>query len=174
VNARIATVDDVDEIVRVINAAYLVEQFFVRGDRTTGAEILGRMARPGGVFLVIERADASWHPAMGEERSVVRVAGTVFVHVQNDRGFFGMLSVDPSLQKTGLGRRLIEAVEQYCRDAGCRFLDLDVVNLRTELPAFYRRFGFAPYGTGPFRDPEKLTRPAHLVLMTKPLVDVWA
>jgi GNAT superfamily N-acetyltransferase len=177
VNARIATAADAVQLVRVINAAYLVEQFFVRGDRTTNADILERMAKPGALFLVVDdsagTAPAS-DPGDGPALQPPRIAGTVFVQVKSDRGFFGMLSVDPARQKTGVGRRLIEAVEEYCRMAGCRFLDLDVVNLRTELPAFYRRFGFAPYDTGPFRDPEKLTRPAHLVLMTKPIVDVWA
>ena len=57
--------------------------------------------------------------------------------------------------------------------AGCRFLDLDVVNLRQELPAFYLALGFAPYGTSSFADPDKLRREAHLVLMTKPLVGLW-
>ena len=84
-----------------------------------------------------------------------------------------MLAVDPDHQGRGLGRALVLAVESRCRNAGCRFLDISVVNLRTELPAFYRQFGFAPYGTAPFHDPETLTRPAHLVLMTKPLVDLW-
>jgi hypothetical protein len=68
----------------------------------------------------------------------------------------------------------VAAAEDHCRRAGCRFLDISVVNLRTELPDFYRQFGFAPYGVAPFHDPEKLTRPAHLVLMTKPLIDLWS
>jgi GNAT superfamily N-acetyltransferase len=177
VNARIGTAADVVQLVRVINAAYLVERFFVRGDRTTNADIVERMAKPGAVFLVIDDSAGQEPEPDGAGRAALqprRIAGTVYVQVKADRGFFAMLSVHPSLQKTGVGRRLIEAAEEHCHLAGCRFLDLDVVNLRTELPAFYRRFGFAPYDTGPFRDPEKLTRPAHLVLMTKPLVDVWA
>jgi ribosomal protein S18 acetylase RimI-like enzyme len=84
-----------------------------------------------------------------------------------------MLAVDPDQQGRGLGRLLVTAAEEYCREAGCRFLDISVVNLRTELPGFYRQFGFTPYGTAPFQDPGKLTRSAHLVLMTKPLVDLW-
>jgi GNAT superfamily N-acetyltransferase len=84
-----------------------------------------------------------------------------------------MLAVDPERQGRGFGRFLIQAVEDHCRGAGCRFLDISVVNLRTELQEFYRQFDFAPYGTAPFHDVGKLTRDAHLVLMTKPLVELW-
>lgn len=176
---RVATSDDVVELMRVINAAYRVEDFFVRADRTTNADILERMARPGAAFLVIDgQADRDASPeakaADAGPGSRDAFAGAVFVQVKDDRGFFAMLSVDPALQKGGYGRRLIAAVEEHCRAAGCRFLDIDVVNLRKELPAFYQRFGFAPYGTAVFHDPAKLTRPAYLVLMTKPLVDLWA
>jgi GNAT superfamily N-acetyltransferase len=186
--ARVAIDGDAAEIVRVTNLAYRVEDFFVRGDRTTEAEIRERMTRTGAAFLVIDRPAGDRDDADGEQRAgasdVVshervghgdrRIAGSVFVQVKDDRGFFAMLSVDPALQKGGVGRRLIEAVEAHCRAAGCRFLDIDVVNLRRELPAFYGRFGFAPYGTAPFADAWKLTRPAHVVLMTKPLLDLWA
>jgi GNAT superfamily N-acetyltransferase len=80
-----------------------------------------------------------------------------------------MLSVDPARQGKGLARRLIEAVEDRCRAAGCAALDIDVVNLREELPAFYRRFGFMVTGQAPFSDAWKLRREAHLVVMSKPL-----
>jgi len=43
------------------------------------------------------------------------------------------------------------------------------VNLRTELPAFYAKFGFHPVGETPFPRPAKLRQPVHLVLMSKPL-----
>ena len=86
------------------------------------------------------------------------------------RGFFALLSVDPDYQGRGLARRLVEAVETHCRSAGCTSLDLDVVNLREELPAFYDRLGFKPIATAPFPQPHKLKRDAHLVLMSKPLV----
>ena len=48
-------------------------------------------------------------------------------------------------------------------------MDLEVVNLREELPPFYQRFGFEVSGTAPFPDPHKLRRDAHLVVMSKPL-----
>ena len=80
-----------------------------------------------------------------------------------------MLSVEPAWQGRGLGRQLVAAAEEHCRSAGCAFLDLDVVDVRTELPGFYRLLGFAPFDTAPFPDQGKLLGAAYLVLMTKPL-----
>jgi hypothetical protein len=57
---------------------------------------------------------------------------------------------------------------------GLPFPDLDIVDVRRGLPAFYAKVGFAPFDMTPFRDLHRLTQPVHLVLMTKPLVDIWA
>jgi GNAT superfamily N-acetyltransferase len=162
VATRVAVEADVPELVRLINRAYVVEEFFIAGDRTDAAQVRDRMNRRSAAFLAVD-----------DQESPRQLAGCVWVEVRGDRGYFGMLAVDPDRQRCGLGRLLIAAAEEHCRSAGCRFLDISVVNLRTELPALYRQFGFAPYGTAPFHEPEKLTRPAHLVLMTKPLVELW-
>jgi GNAT superfamily N-acetyltransferase len=157
VKPRLATQRDVAALARLINAAYRVEDFFINGDRTDERDVRARLEAPGAAFLVIDT------PAGGG------LAGAVYVEVREKRGYFGLLSVDPARQKQGLGRALVDAVEAHCRAAGCRVLDIDVVNLRHELPAFYSALGFVPAGTAPFPDPAKLTRPAHLVMMTKPL-----
>ena len=44
-----------------------------------------------------------------------------------------------------------------------------MVDVRLELPPFYAKLGFREIGTAPFRDQRLLLRPAHLILMTKPL-----
>ena len=162
VRTRVAAANDVAGLVRLINRAYVIEEFFVSGDRTSVSQVQERMSRSSSCFLVAEDPTVSGG-----------LSACVWVERRGDRGYFGMLAVDPDQQGRGLGRLLVAAAEQHCLAAGCRFLDISVVNLRTELPEFYRQFGFAPYGTAPFHEPEKLTRPAHLVLMTKPLVDIW-
>jgi GNAT superfamily N-acetyltransferase len=162
VETRAAQASDVPELVRVINRAYRVEEFFVRGERTDAAQIRERLMRAGASFLVVDDLETPR-----------RIAACVYVERRDDRGYFGMLAVDPDRQRLGLGRLLAQAAEDHCRTQGCRFLDISVVNLRRELPAFYARLGFAPFATAPFHDPDKLTRPAHLVLMTKPLIEPW-
>ncbi|MEP6905874.1 MAG: GNAT family N-acetyltransferase [Gemmatimonadales bacterium] len=155
--ARRASEKDISELVRVINAAFRVEDFFISGDRTNPAEIAVRMADPEACILVVDRDDSA------------ALAAAVIVEVHGRRGHFAMLSVDPPSQGRGLARFLMTAVEDHCLAAGCESLDLAVVNLREELPAFYTAMGFVPVDTAPFPDKEKLRRDAHMVLMTKRL-----
>jgi GNAT superfamily N-acetyltransferase len=97
------------------------------------------------------------------------LAGCVYVKRKGDRSCFGMLSIDPALQGKGLGRALVDEVESRARAAGCRHMDIQVVNLREELPPFYRRLGYVETGTAPFPDDEHTTKPCHFILMSKAL-----
>ncbi len=151
--ARIATPDEAPRLAALINLAYRVEDFFKIGDRTDLADVRAHMA--GGAFIVLDEG--------GE------LAGCIYVATHDNVGYFGMLSIDPVRQGTGLGRRLIGEAEEYCRAAGCRTMELEVVNLRLELPPFYRRFGYVESGTRPFPDAERTSRPCHFVVMTKAL-----
>ena len=150
---RTAGPADAGAITTVINAAYQVERFFIDGDRTSEDEVRRYMAK--GAFLVAEEDG--------------RPAGCVYIEQRGDRGYFGLLAVDPAQHGKGLGRTLVEAAEERLRRAGCIAMDISVVDLRTELPPFYRRLGYVETGTAPFPDPEKATRPCHFILMSKPL-----
>ena len=153
---RIATDADIDEIVRVTNRAFLAEAFCVRGDRTDAVDIRKRFA--AGMFFVInDPADTS------------RLIASVYCAVVNRRGYLGLISVDTEAQGLGLSRHLVDAVEQHCRDAGCSFIDITVVNVREELFPFYAKFGFAVCDVLPFPLPERALQPLLLVKMTKPL-----
>lgn len=158
---RQAVEDDIPAIVEVINRAYRVEEFFVTGDRTSESDIRSRLAPPRKGFLVVDDAHA--------DIAAKKLAGAVYVELRGRRGYFGMLAVDPDRQGLGLGRLLVEAAEEHCRAAACQHLDIVMVNLRTELPAFYERLGYRASGTAPFPDTDRLRRDAHLVIMTKPL-----
>jgi GNAT superfamily N-acetyltransferase len=155
---RKATLADVPEIVRITNAAYQVEAFCIRGDRTSAQEVMERMG--AGAFLVLEDPNRPDH-----------LLGSVFLSYPSlTRAYLGILAVDPAAQGRGLARQLVEAVEQASRESGRAFLDLSVVNLRTELFPFYQRLGYAPYNTAAFPEPDKRLKPCHLVLLTKPLM----
>jgi GNAT superfamily N-acetyltransferase len=150
---RRATASDAEALVRLINLAFQVEKFFLETDRISLPQVLEYLQK--GTFLIEEDG--------GE------MAACVYVELRGERGYFGLLSVDPARQRSGLGRRLIEAAEEFCRAARCRFMDLNIVNLREELPAYYTKLGYAETGASPFQ-PEIETRlPCHFIHMTKAL-----
>jgi N-acetylglutamate synthase-like GNAT family acetyltransferase len=152
-NVRDATLDDADVLVTLINAAYRVEDFFKLTDRIDRAEVLDKMQH--GRFLVLEEGDA--------------LAGCVYVEVNDRVGYFGLLSIDPSKQKQGLGARLIGIAEAACREVGCSEMEIWVVDLRTELPPYYHRFGYVEAGTCPFPADEPTSQPCHFIVMRKQL-----
>jgi len=149
-----ASPEDIPDLVRTINSAYEIEKFFVDGDRTEEDTIRRMMA--SGVFLIAREESG-------------QLTGCVYVELRGERGYFGMLSVNPAFQGRGLGRRLVDAAENYARAQGCTAMDIRVVNLRTELPPFYRKLGYAETGeVEPVDDPRAL-QPFHFVTMSKPL-----
>jgi GNAT superfamily N-acetyltransferase len=80
-----------------------------------------------------------------------------------------MLSIDPTRQGMGMGHQLVNAVEKYFRDAGCKFSDLKIVNVRTDLHTLYRRWGYVDTGTAVYDDPTPTKMPVHFITMSKPL-----
>ncbi len=151
---RDARAEDVPALVSLINAAYRVEEFFVAGSRTSAAEIEG-MLRSGG-FLLAEPEDGG-------------VAGCVYVGRRGERGYFGLLSVDPVFQGRGLGRRLVAAAEERLREHGHREVEILVVNVRAELVPFYAGLGYRREGEEPFPEGYELRMPCHFVVMRKAL-----
>lgn len=155
---RVARPDEALAVAALVNAAFQVEAFFKRGDRTNAAEVLDLMQR--GEFLVLDEPDEA-------DDSRARLTACVYARVNGDRGYFGMLSIDPRCQGRGLGRSMVATVESRFRAQGCRAVDIHVVNLREELPPFYERFGYVISGTLPFPDDGSATQPCHFIVMTK-------
>jgi GNAT superfamily N-acetyltransferase len=151
-SVRRAGPDDAAELAALINRAYEVERFFVAGARTDAAEIERLCAH--GHFLVLG--------AGGE------IAAAVHVRADGERGALSMLSVTPELQGAGLGKRLVAVAEAWCAAMGCTAMALQVVNLRTELEAWYKSLGYRVIGTAPYEHRDVL-RACHFVLMEKRL-----
>lgn len=151
---RIANSSDAEKIAAVINAAFrIAEGFFVDGNRITLEEVQRSLTT--GAFLVAD-----------DEQGL---GGCVYVEPRGERAYLGLLSVDPSRQQSGLGSRLLAAGEEYCRARRARFMDIYIVNLRTELPAFYERRGYVENGTTPFPADVPTKVPCHFINMSKPL-----
>jgi predicted N-acetyltransferase YhbS len=156
VRVRLATRDDIPTIVAIVNRAFQVESFFLMHDRTDVENVTEMFQK--GAYLLAESAG--------------RILGAVYFENRGERAYFGMLSVEPETKGQGLGRLLIDAVEEHARKQGCVAMDITVVNLRTELPPFYRRFGYEI--TGEMPPPERMRSriPCHLIKMSKSLTAV--
>jgi pantoate--beta-alanine ligase len=154
---RTATISDTRELARLINEAFIIEAFFKIGDRTSENELAG-LINDGGEFLIADDGSG-------------KMAGCAYLKCEGERAYFGMLSIDPQKQRLGLGRTLINAVEARARGRGCRFMDIHIVNLREELPPYYRGLGYEEQGTRPFPAPERASQPCHFIVMTKRLSD---
>lgn len=157
---RVANQNDIPEIVRLINHAFLAEAYCVTGERTDANDIAQRMGT--GKFFVIDA------PTKGN--AAFALQAVVYQAVQDGRGYLGLLSVDPAIHGRGIAKLLIEKVADECRAQGCDFLDITVVSVREELFPFYAKHGFAVFGVEPFPKPERMKMPLHLVKMTKLLV----
>ena len=153
-STRIATPADAANITAIINAAFrIAEEFFIDGNRITQAEVEKLLEK--GAFLLAETGD--------------QLDGCVYVELRGERSYLGLLSVDPNRQQGGLGSLLMSEAESYCRERGSHFMDILIVNLREELPAFYRKRGYVENGTTPFPEDVETKIPCHFINMTKPL-----
>jgi GNAT superfamily N-acetyltransferase len=140
------------EIARIINAAFEVEREFRQGARTSPAEISRLIERD--VVLVAEEDG--------------RLTGAVHTVVDGATGYFGMLSVDPDLQRKGVGRALLAAAEEHCRRAGCTKMTMSTGEDRTELIPYYQRLGYRLTHVEASTSPA-FKRPIRVVHMTKDL-----
>jgi len=148
---RLAKDADAEPLTRLINAAFRVEQPFIEGDRTNPEGVRAYMKK--GKFLLAEDSSG--------------LVGCVYVEVRGDNGYLGLLGVEPKRQGTGLGRKLMEAAENFFREASCRAIELRIVSARTPLPAFYRHLGYVETGTAPFPAEVQTKVPFHYILMSK-------
>ena len=96
--------------------------------------------------------------------------GCVYVEQRGDRAYLGLLSVAPSKQGTGLGRKLTAAAEEFASKANCSAMDLRIISARSEaMQPFYEHLGYAVTGTSPPPDSDGLKMPYHFIHMSKPL-----
>jgi GNAT superfamily N-acetyltransferase len=153
VRTRLALGSDAETLARLINAAFVVERPIFDCDRTNPDGVRAFLER--GEFLVAEDSAG--------------FAGCVYVEIRGDRGYIGLLSVDPPRQGSGLGRKLMDAAEEFFRQASCIAVDLRVVSARTPLLAFYRHLGYAETHTTDLPAAAQLKVPCRFIHMSKRL-----
>lgn len=100
------------------------------------ADIYGTYIAPGGNFWVATLSD-------DDDGNSDRIVGMVGLEAKPEaQGELRRLSVDSSLQRMGLGRRLVAHLEAWARDHGFKAIELHASHQRQEPLAFYRKQGY--------------------------------
>jgi N-acetylglutamate synthase-like GNAT family acetyltransferase len=130
--SRLATEADVETITKLINRAFAHGHTYLLEERIQAEQVEEYMRK--GHFLLIE-----------EEGQIV---GLRYVEFLGDaRAYIGLLSVAPDKQRRGLGRRLNEASEQFCRENGCKVIEGLVLNFNEAILEKNKRLGYKAVGT---------------------------
>ncbi|GAB2496512.1 GNAT family N-acetyltransferase [Arenimonas alkanexedens] len=139
---RAATPADANAIVALVESAYrgeasrvgwTTEADLLDGRRTGVDDVLACITRPRSQILLAER-----------ERQLLACA---HVADEDGAGYFGMFSVVPGLQGTGIGKDVLAEAERIVRSTWrLPVMRMTVIDVRDELIAFYERRGYRRTG----------------------------
>jgi ribosomal protein S18 acetylase RimI-like enzyme len=156
---RAATLTDTEAVVALVESAYrgdasrvgwTTEADLLDGRRTGPDEIAANISRPLSRMLLAERN--------GDPVACAHVA------VEDGAGYFGMFSVRPTLQGSGIGKALLAEAERIAREEwGMATMRMTVLDIRDDLIPFYERRGYRrtgikkpfPYGDDNFGRPKR-------------------
>jgi ribosomal protein S18 acetylase RimI-like enzyme len=163
-----ATTADIPALVQLINSAYrgeastkgwTTEAHLLQGDlRTDQAALLQQINGKAATILKFtdNRGD---------------IIGCVFLDKHGHRLYLGMLSVSPTAQAQGIGKKLLAASEQHAREQECNAVYMTVISVRHELIDWYKRHGYTPTGeTKPFPVDTRFgvpTQPLEFIVLQK-------
>lgn len=148
---RPATLEDLFPLLALVNGAYRARQSW-----THECDLLaGQRITAEGLRELLTRQDSRLESAWSDGQLVG------CVHLQfGEACQLGMLSVNPTQQKHGLGRGLLERAHRLAEAAGYSEVTLTVLRQRPELLAYYQRRGYVLTGrTHPFPVHEQVGQP---------------
>ena len=137
-----ATAVDAPQLVSLVNSAYRGESS--KKGWTTEADLLGgiRIDEPS-LLALMERPEAVFLKCSGLKNEIL---GCVYLHMQQEQLYLGMLTVSPEKQALGIGKLLLEASEQYAKEQGSSTIVMTVISVRHELISWYERRGYQRTG----------------------------
>jgi ribosomal protein S18 acetylase RimI-like enzyme len=172
ITIRDATTADIPVLHGLIQSAYRGE--VSRAGWTTEADLLdGQRTDPEDLASILaDSAQALLTAWRGAE-----MVGCILIADRGEgTGYFGMLSVSPTLQGGGLGRRLIDAAHTALADRfGARRVRISVFPQRETLIAWYERLGYRrtgetlPFPYGDLRFGLPLRDDLHFIVMERGL-----
>lgn len=163
----------IDALVQLVNSAYrgesskkgwTTEANLLDGQRIDSQQIAELIQKEHSAILIAEDDDTN------------KLLGCVHLEQQGNKCYLGMLTVDPALQKKGIGNMLLAESEAFAQFWDCTHLKMTVISVRNELIAWYEKKGFRkttetqpfPYGDERFGIPK--VPDLHFVVMEKRLI----
>lgn len=138
-----ATIADIPALTTLLNKAYrgsssrqgwTTEAHLIAGDVRTDEETLSELFNnPDSVFLK--------HTGDNNE-----INGCVNLQTRGNKLYLGMLSVSPTQQGGGIGKKLLQAADTHARDTGIESIYMTVISVRDELIDWYKRHGYTDTG----------------------------
>lgn len=167
----VANSADVQELVALVNSAY-------RGDSsrmgwTTEADLLDGIRISENALKI--HLNNTHTAILKLINTTQEIKGCVLLNKQSTTLYLGMLTVAPTLQNEGLGKKILAAAEKYAIEHECNTIEITVISDRSELIAWYERRGFVltgqqkpfPNNNPEFGIPKKTL---HFIVMHKILI----
>lgn len=132
-----ATPFDAQELNTLVNSAYrgegakqgwTTEADLLDGTRIDEAALLDLIAKPDTTILKYV-----------EDR---RIIGCVELRQEKEKLYLGMLSVSPTIQNKGVGKKLLKAAEEHAHSKSISSIFMTVISGRIELIDWYVRHGY--------------------------------
>lgn len=132
-----ATLDNVTEITNLVNSAYrgesskkgwTTEANILEGTRITESELTEIIQDSNNTILIYQENN--------------KIIGTVLLTNKKTELYLGMLTISPELQNAGLGKKLLQAAEDFACSLALTKIVMTVITVRDELIAWYKRNGY--------------------------------
>jgi ribosomal protein S18 acetylase RimI-like enzyme len=139
----IAAITDVSSIKALLNTTYrgeaskqgwTTEANLIAGNTRANDEMVREVLLQTGSVILIYK----------DEQPLI--TGCVNLQQHGNQLYLGMLSVSPQLQGGGIGKKLLQAAEEYARCVNCTSIYMSVISVRTELIDWYQRHGYTDTG----------------------------
>lgn len=164
-----ATPEDIPQLETLINSAYRGEES--KKGWTTEADLLtSKRINAEGIKKLMDEPNAVLLKCCSDDDTFI---GCVYLKKNDNKMYLGVLTVSPTLQAGGIGKKILKASEEYAVEKKCDTMEMRVISIRKELIAWYERHGYnktdetTPYIPDPnFSIP---TQPLEFIMMEKSL-----
>ncbi len=136
-----ATLQDVSALKVLVNSAYRGETS--KKGWTTEANLLNGIRIDENELTEIIEEPKSTIFKFQENNQIL---GCVLLVEKQNKLYLGMLCVNPDLQNSGIGKKILQFANDYAIEKGLPRIVMTVISQRTELISWYNRHGYSDFG----------------------------